>query len=110
MADRFTQYLIGLPDASFFALIRNYLGPFKTPFNKHELIHHLREFLSRSETVERVELLLDTLDRRVLTAVEVLGRPDFARLHRFLGDEVGEVALREQIGRASCRERVLVVV
>ena len=42
MAD-FKSTLLTLADDAFFELIRNYLGPIKTPFNKHDLIAQLIE-------------------------------------------------------------------
>lgn len=97
MSDRFTQYLIGLPDPSFFAIVRNYLGAVKTPYNKHSLAQQLREFLAAPETMARIVALIDRTDARILSAVEVLGRPDLPRLERFLGAEVDGRPLREQL-------------
>ncbi|TVR73860.1 MAG: hypothetical protein EA427_01770 [Spirochaetaceae bacterium] len=84
----FARYLLGLEDESFFALIRNYLGPVKTPYNKHELIANLVEFLSRDETRRRILELLDEEDRLVLRAVMLLGQPTEDNLHQFLLEEL----------------------
>ncbi len=51
------------------ALIRAaklWLGPLKTPFNKHELVSQIEAFLKRDETTNSIVSLLDRTDRLVL--------------------------------------------
>ena len=57
MAD-FKSTLLTLGDDAFFELIRNYLGPIKTPFNKHDLIAQLMAFLRRDEIQDRIVSLI----------------------------------------------------
>ncbi len=45
---------------------KRWLGPVKTPFNKHELIAKVEAFLRRTETVDAIVGLLDRMDRRIL--------------------------------------------
>ena len=56
MTDTFQSALLTLPDDAFFELIRNYLGPVKTPFNKHTLIARLVSFLRKPEILSAVWL------------------------------------------------------
>lgn len=84
-AEVFQSYLLDLDDESFFALMRNYLGPIKTPYNKHALIARLEELLSTEHTRERIVELIDDDDRRVIAAVRVLQPDSLTRLSRFLG-------------------------
>lgn len=82
----FSRYLLGLDDESFFALYRNYLGPVRTPYNKHELIGKMVEFLSREDTRRRVRAGIDEQDRLLLAATMLLGQPQVETLYRFLED------------------------
>lgn len=84
-AEVFQSYLLDLDDESFFALMRNYLGPIKTPYNKHALIASLEELLSTERTRDRIVELIDEEDRRVIAAVRVLQPDSLTRLSRFLG-------------------------
>jgi hypothetical protein len=45
---------------------KRWLGPVRTPFNKHELISQLESFLRRPETANAVVALLDGNDRRLV--------------------------------------------
>jgi hypothetical protein len=58
--------LLHLPENEFFAIIRNYLGPVRTPFNKHRIIDRLVSFLKQKETIDRIITLLDERDIDVL--------------------------------------------
>lgn len=106
-ADRFDAYLLALDDQSFFALVRNYLGAVRTPYQKHDLIARLAELLRRDETVERIVTLLDYRDRVVLTAIRVLGYPPIDRLSRFLTGELEPAEVRLVV--ANLRDRLLVI-
>ncbi len=81
--DDFKAALLTLADDAFFGLIRNYLGPVKTPFNKHDLIDRLVSFLRHEEIQQRIIELIDDDDAELLTAVSILGGPDFDELHLF---------------------------
>jgi hypothetical protein len=82
MAD-FRSALLMLADEEFFELLRNYLGPIKTPFNKHDLIDRLERMLRNSETQEQIIRLIDTEDAEILTAVWLLGEPEAEEVFDF---------------------------
>ncbi|MCG8478081.1 MAG: hypothetical protein MI724_03225 [Spirochaetales bacterium] len=105
--DRFSRYLLGLDDESFFALVRNYLGPVQTPYNKHDLIGGLREFYTRPETQARIVEFLDGTDRVFLSGIHILSQPDEERLFRFLGDGLDYAAFHERL--LNLKDRLLVI-
>lgn len=83
----FKSSLLTLGDEAFFELVRNYLGPIKTPFNKHDLIDRLHTFLRREAIRERIVALIDEEDAELLSAVWLLGEPDIDELYLlFAGD------------------------
>ncbi|SIQ51705.1 hypothetical protein SAMN05920897_11024 [Alkalispirochaeta americana] len=84
----FSRYLLSLEDESFFALIRNYLGPVRTPYNKHDLIAKLVEFLSREETRRAIRARIDGDDEILLAATALLGQPGEDQLYHFLEDQL----------------------
>ncbi len=65
--------LFQLPDTLFFEIVKNYLGPLKTPFNKHSIINTLIVFLQKEETQRRIITLLDDRDRELIYLVLTLG-------------------------------------
>ncbi|MDA3951993.1 MAG: hypothetical protein PF508_22485, partial [Spirochaeta sp.] len=83
----FATYLLNLEDESFFAVYRNYLGPVKTPYNKHDLMQDLQDFLIRPATGDQIRELLTRRDTILLSAVSVLGSPSEEQLYRFLSGE-----------------------
>jgi hypothetical protein len=106
-SDRFTHYLLELDDESFFSLYRNYRGPVETPYNKHDLIGDLRDFVIRVETRQRIIERLDRTDLVILSAVDLLGTPDERRLARFLEGEVEPPALRDRV--LNLKDRLLLI-
>jgi hypothetical protein len=106
-SDRFTHYLLELDDESFFSLYRNYRGPVETPYNKHDLIGDLRDFVTRPETRQRIIGRIDRMDLVVLSAVDLLGTPDERRLARFLEGEVEPAALRDRV--LNLKDRLLLI-
>ncbi|MCK4514955.1 MAG: hypothetical protein KAU31_06835, partial [Spirochaetaceae bacterium] len=80
----FKSTLLTLGDDAFFELIRNYLGPIKTPFNKHDLIAQLMAFLRKSEIQDRIISLIGEADAEILTAVWLLDEPSYEDLFAFL--------------------------
>ena len=83
----FAAYLLGIDDESFFAVCRNYLGPVRTPYHKHDLIQELHDFLMCPTTIDRIIALLCREDRMLLSAINVLVDPSEERLSRFLSGE-----------------------
>lgn len=85
----FRSTLLTLPDDAFFELIRNYLGPVKTPFNKHDLIARLMAFMKRDETQDRIISLIDQQDAELLTIIWLLDEPTGEELFAFLEPDHG---------------------
>ena len=81
---------------AFLSVVRLYLGPVPTPYNKHTLVARLEAFLKKPETGEVQAALLDSLDARVLGALAAAGPSPEAFLRELLADERGawELALR----------------
>lgn len=98
--------LLKLPDEVFFDIMRNYLGELKTPFNKHSLVEELSSFLRKPSTLERIVARIDETDARVLTAIEVLGRPTMERLFGFFEDAMSYLELHYLL--LNLQERLLV--
>jgi len=82
------SHLLQLGDRTFFDLIRNYLGPVKTPYNKHDLIRKLEVFLSRDKIQQAMVALTDPIQAQVLSALAFLGPRDSQTLLGFLGREL----------------------
>jgi len=53
---------------------KRWLGPVKTPFNKHELIARLEAFLRKASTADAIVGLMDRVDRRLVALVLYSGR------------------------------------
>ncbi len=79
----FRSAMLKLPDEAFFELVRNYLGPIKTPFNKHDLIGKVESMLRGEQTQSRIRELLDRNDKEVLSAIWLLGEPEADELFDF---------------------------
>ncbi len=104
--DYWKRIILKLPDAAFFDIVRNYLGEFKTPFNKHALIEDLTVFLKRPATRERIALCLSEDDAKILTAITILGNPTEETLASFFAGEKTYLELHHQI--LNLEERLLV--
>lgn len=102
----FRSALLTLGDDAFFELLRNYLGPIKTPFNKHDLITRLESFLRRPEIQTRIVELIDDEDAELLTAVWMLAEPTFDEL--FLLFSVGRSYLDMHNRLLNLEDRLLV--
>lgn len=105
MAD-FKSALLTLGDEAFFEVVRNYLGPIRTPFNKHDLIKRLESFLRRPEIQERVVGLIDDEDAQLLSAVWMLGEPEFDELYLLFAGERSYLDLHQRL--LNLEDRLLV--
>lgn len=86
---------------------RNYLGPLRTPYNKHDLVSRLEAFMRRPDTAEALRELLDEDDRKALAALSVFGprtEDELADILAADGDEGAAFAARAKV--ASLRERL----
>lgn len=103
---RWKEAVLGLSDKRFFDLMRLYLGPVKTPFNKQRLTDALAAFLRRPAVRENILAGLDTLDLRLISAVRFLHEPDRTRLTDVFS---GEIPYPELYGRIlNLEERLLI--
>ncbi len=85
--EEWKRLILGLPDSEFFAIVRNYIGEVKTPFNKHELIDRLARLLGREDVRERILMLITPEDAELLSAVWFLGSPSPDELTAFFEGE-----------------------
>lgn len=100
------QALYTVSDDAFLSIMRNYLGPIQTPFNKPNLIHQLTTFLTAEETQRRILLLMDPLDRRLLSAIHYLGHANIHTLHMLFSSQLSYFQLQQAI--YNLEERLLV--
>ncbi len=98
--------LLTLPDDAFFELIRNYLGPVKTPFNKHDLISQLMAFLKKDEIQDRILSLIDEDDAELLTVIWLLNEPTGEELFAFLEAERSFLQLHNEL--VNLEDRLLI--
>ncbi len=89
--------LLTLPDATYYALLKNYLGEIKTPFNKHDLLMKLERFLRKKETADRITSLLSKRDRSFLTAVHLLEGPTIGEISGFFSESESPIDIHHSI-------------
>ena len=104
--NRWKTAFLTLPDTAFFDILRNYLGEFKTPYNKHGLLEGLEAFLRRPDTRRRILVLIEPRDARILTAIRMLEPPTLENLYRFFHGEVRYADLHH--GLLNLQDRLLV--
>ncbi|TFH05824.1 MAG: hypothetical protein E4H09_01355 [Spirochaetales bacterium] len=102
----FHRSLLTLGDDAFFELIRNYLGPIKTPFNKHDLIGQLQGMLRKPDTQERIVRMIDRADAELLSAVWLLNEPSYDDLISFFSAEQSYLDLHHRL--LNIEDRLLV--
>lgn len=103
----FKRLLLNLEDETFFYIIRNYLGPLQTPFHKPTLIKDLIKFLSIKSVQEKILLYIDTLDKKILTAVFLLPQPAIQDIYQLFHDEYEFFQLQQTI--INLEERLLLI-
>ncbi|MDR1316676.1 MAG: hypothetical protein LBK13_07365 [Spirochaetales bacterium] len=103
---RWKSAFLTLPDAAFFDILRNYLGEFRTPYNKHDLLENLYRFLLEEETQERIISLVDEEDARLLSAISVLDSPAPDDLYRLFEGEIGYLDLHYRL--LNLQDRLLI--
>jgi hypothetical protein len=103
----FTKLLLSMEDETFFYIIRNYLGPLQTPFHKPTLIKDLIKFLSIKSVQEKILVYIDTLDKKVLTAVFLLIKPKIHDIYQLLQGEYEFFQLQQTI--INLEERLLLL-
>jgi len=100
------KVMVALPDEDFFAIMRNYLGKLKTPFNKHSLIDDLADFLLREDTENRILSMIDNNDALILTSIDFLSGTDIHELHDFLGPDRSFMSIHHLL--LNLEERLLI--
>lgn len=86
MMKKWQDYILSLSDKDFSALMHLYLGDFKTPYNKQNLIEQLARFIREANNRSNLLLLLDEDDLDLLSAVRFLPHPTKTRLCSFFND------------------------
>ncbi|AHC13722.1 helicase-associated domain-containing protein [Salinispira pacifica] len=82
------QFLFTLSDEVFFNVIRNYLGPFPTPYNKHDLIEKLVLFLQNPENRQMITGSISSEEMELISAINLLHSDDVNSIISFFGNTV----------------------
>jgi hypothetical protein len=77
------SFLLTLGDEVFFNVIRNYLGPVQTPYNKHQLVERLIQYLQSDDIRNAMISRITDSDLELLSAVDFLETDDMQRLFAF---------------------------
>ncbi|HOZ71376.1 MAG TPA: hypothetical protein PK179_02580 [Spirochaetales bacterium] len=101
--NRWRDALLVDRDDTAIAAAKRWLGPVRTPFNKHELIARLEAFLKKPETASAVVGLLDRTERRILALALYSGTAPTDGLPRL---ELAKLASDEPAFEASSLERI----
>ena len=104
--ERWKSAFLTLPDEAFFDTLRNYLGDFKTPFNKHSLFASLEQFLRRPETQERILSFINRDDAQLLTALTVLDSPGPDDIYHLFEGEISYLDLHHRL--LNLQDRLLI--
>lgn len=72
----------------FHDIMRNYLGPVKTPFNKHDLVSRLQAFIARPEIIGALWDSLGPAEIKIVCALAMLGEVTFSNLDDFIGPDI----------------------
>ncbi|MBN1649651.1 MAG: helicase-associated domain-containing protein [Spirochaetales bacterium] len=98
------KIMLGLPDQDFFDIIRNYLGPVKTPFNKHTLIQKLVNFIEKNRQI--ILSCIEEKDAAILSAIGLMETATSAALQQLFSAEKKYLELHLQL--LNLEERLLV--
>ncbi|MFP4384114.1 MAG: hypothetical protein ACLFSE_08695 [Spirochaetia bacterium] len=98
--------LIQLPDRKFRSIIRNYLGPVATPYNKQDLYRSLLKFLRREDIRRRITALIDRDDAYILSAIHFAGSPHSQAFLGFLSEKFGALESARKV--QNLQERLLI--
>ncbi|MCX7655127.1 MAG: helicase-associated domain-containing protein [Treponemataceae bacterium] len=104
--EKWKEALLALPDGTFLQLIRAYLGPVKTPYNKSRLIEDLQRFLSQDEVQQAVEIYLDPFDWQCVAAIMFLGEPEWEEVLYFFDPDYALGTLHERL--VNLEERLII--
>ncbi len=104
--EEWTQALYTLDDQAFLSIMRNYLGPIKTPFHKPDLIHRLIRFISHENIKYRIVSLIDDQERIILNAIYLLNHPSVDDIYHFFTKEIKFYVIQQII--INLEERLLI--
>jgi DNA-binding transcriptional MerR regulator len=85
--NRWKASLLNLPGDTFLDLIRNFLGPIQTPYDKHSLVTRLIQFLKTPEYFHALKLITTDHEKLVINGVFHLGPRTTQELLQFLDPE-----------------------
>lgn len=102
-----SKALYQLDDQTFLAVMRNYLGPIKTPFNKPDLIRRLTRFVTQERIKRRLISLITDHDKKILNAIYMLKKPTIDDIYHFFAKEVQYYIIQQTI--INLEERLLVL-
>lgn len=94
--DSWRSFFFTLADDVFFNVVRNYLGPVQTPYNKHDLLERLSQYLQQEDTIGAICSRLDDTDIDLLSAIDLIRPEQVQQLHRFFGggESLGQMYTR----------------
>ena len=72
---RWRESLTLLPDNRFFDIVRTYLGPIKTPYNKQNLVEQLSSIFRKEQNQRRIISFLSDFDFQILSLISLLPFP-----------------------------------
>ncbi len=90
------SFLLTLDDDVFFDVIRNYLGPVSTPYNKHKLLERLVHYLQQEKIRKKILGNLSPEDVELLSSVDLLKTDDLHQIFMFFegSSSAGEIYSR----------------
>lgn len=72
---RWRESLTLLPDNRFFDIVRTYLGPIKTPYNKQNLVEQLSSIFRKEQNQRRIISFLSDFDFQILSLISLIPFP-----------------------------------
>ncbi len=102
-----SKALYQLDDQTFLAVMRNYLGPIKTPFNKPDLIRRLTRFVTQERIKRRLISLITDHDKKILNAIYMLKKPTIDDIYHFFAKEIQYYIIQQTI--INLEERLLIL-
>lgn len=106
ISKKWKQIILTLPDNYFFELMKNYLGKIETPFNKHDLVDKLGNFLIKNKANEKILNNLTDTEILILTSIEYINRPTAIRIYNFF---LGEIQFIELCDTLKTLEEKLII-
>lgn len=93
ISEDWKHIILTLPDNYFFELMKNYLGKVQTPFNKHDLVDRLGNFLVKSEAEKKILSNLNEKEILLLTSIEFISNPSAKHIYDFFSGDIPFIEL-----------------